>query len=83
MDSPLIPLEGNLSRAREYIYAGETIYASNSLGVQPGKLAELSSQCPECARARAAGTLTSVARARDTRVQSLVELLFGTRLGPA
>ena len=35
------------------------------------------------ARARAAGTLTSAARARDTRVQSLVELLFGTRLGPA
>ena len=36
-----------------------------------------------CARARAAGTLPSVARARDTRVRSLVELVFGTRLGPA
>ena len=35
------------------------------------------------ARARAAGTLPSAARARDTRVRSLVELVFGTRLGPA
>ena len=34
------------------------------------------------ARARGRGTLTSAARARDTRVQSLVELVFGTRLGP-
>ena len=55
----------------------------NDNEVQARKVAELSSQCPECMHARAAGTLTSVARARDTRVRSLVELVFGTRLEPA
>ena len=56
---------------------------TNRNEVQHRKVAELSGQCPECVHARAAGTLTSVPRARDTRVRSLVELVFGTRLEPA